>query len=207
MGIQKWRGKHTYIYIHTHIHMYIYIYTYLFYLYTLDFSHKNCPSDSYFGWIFCLKNLPGSNQASTFFFNRKHWTLGFAGSHGPRCYGAICQGGFCTCGSRGIGKLFRVGFRWKNLSWADFLWKNVTEMEQIEEIGQKPTVQSTKTYYICMYAWDNIYRLMYIIANMGNMCVHNKLKHGVCWNIPMEPHRFSTSSYASYLCDFLPECI
>ena len=139
------RKTHIYIYIHTHIHMYIYIYTYLFYLYTLDFSHKNCPSDSYFGWIFCLKNLPGSNQASTFFFNRKHWTLGFPGSHGPRCYGAIRQGGFCTCGSL-VSESFEGWNRWEN-TWAERTSeKNVTEMEQIEEIGQKPTVQSIYIY-------------------------------------------------------------
>ena len=150
MGIQKWRGKHThiyiiYIYIHTHIHMYIYIYIHILFIHPRFDTKNNIRFLFWFDFLFVSCLAP--TRQPRFFSTGSIGTLGFPGSHGPRCYGAICQGGFCTCGSRGIGKLFRVGFRWEK-TWAERTSekKRDVEMEQIEEIGQKPTVQSIYIY-------------------------------------------------------------
>ena len=94
--------ENTYIYIYN-IYIYTYTYTYVYIYIPILFIHPR----------FFTQKLPIRFLFwMDFLFKKIAWLqpLGFPGSHGPRCYGAICQGGFCTCGSLGKRKAVQGGF-------------------------------------------------------------------------------------------------
>ena len=137
-------NTYMYIYIHTHIHMCIYINTYLFYLYTFDSTPK-ITSDS---WWFFVCNLPGSNQATTFFFQPEaleHWD--FLGPTVPGATEQFAKEAFARV-EAWFRKAFQGGFRWEK-TWAERTSeKNVTsKWSRLKRLGKN--LQCKVYTYIC----------------------------------------------------------